>query len=354
MAKNYYDILGVSKNASQEEIKKAFRKLAHEHHPDKESGSADKFKEINEAYQALGNPEKKKQYDRFGSSFSGGGSDFQGNPFQNFNQGNVNFDFSDLGEMGDLGDIFGSFFGGRNRKQTRGRDMEIEVAMDLEEVVSGSEKIIDLDKKVVCERCSGQGAEPGSKAENCKACHGAGRTIRTQRTILGNFQTQAVCPECSGEGRKFEKKCKDCHGSGVAYGREKIKIKIPAGVEDGQSLKLSGKGEFSKDLPGDLYIRIRVRPSKIFQRKGDDIFSRHRISLKQAILGGKIEIKTVDGLVNLKIPAGTQSQTHFRLKEKGIPRLRSRGRGDHLVEITVKIPESVNRQQKKFFEDNNL
>ncbi|MEK7167641.1 MAG: J domain-containing protein, partial [Patescibacteria group bacterium] len=229
-----------------------------------------------------------------------------------------------------------------------------EVAVDFEEVVSGSEKIIELDKKVVCERCSGQGGEPGFKVETCKTCRGTGRVVQMQRTILGNFQTQAVCPECSGEGRKFEKKCRDCRGAGVAYGREKIKIKIPPGIEDGESLKLSGKGEFSKDLPGDLYIHVRVRPNKNFQRRGDDVFSSHRISLKQAVLGGKVEVKTVDGEVSLKIPSGTQSHTQFRLKEKGIPRLRSRGRGDHLVEIIVKIPESVNHRQKKFFEENNI
>ena len=369
MAKNYYEVLGVKKDASQDEIKKAFRKLAHEHHPDKNGGNGDKFKEANEAYQTLGNEQKRRQYDQFGSAFSGGGGfnyqDFarasarggqeNGNPFGsaqggfgNFSQGNVNFDFGDLG---DLGDIFGSFFsaqggsafggsGSRNSQQ-RGADIETRLDIDFKEAVFGVEKNLELSKRVICRHCQGQGAEPGSKINNCKTCGGRGRVSSVQQTILGTFQTQSICPACHGEGKTYEKKCSHCSGSGVEYGTEKIKVKIPAGIEDGQQLRLSQKGEPNpKGSAGDLYINIRVRPSVDFRREGDDIKSDYHISFSQAVLGDKVEIKTVDGLVNLKIPAGTQSQTEFKLGGKGAPHLRSRGRGDHLVKIIVDIPNN--------------
>lgn len=368
MAKDYYDVLGISKNATQEEIKKAFRKLAHEHHPDKSNGNADKFKEINEAYQTIGNEQKRKQYDQFGSSFGQGGAggfnyqDFArsqgGNPFGQgrggFSQGGAHFDFGDLGDMGDLGDLFGSFFGGAQTrtKVRRGDDVEIDLAIDFEEAVFGVEKTIVVQKKILCDRCSGNGAEPGSQVTNCKTCGGTGRVNRVQQTIFGNIQTQSVCPECHGDGKKFDKKCTKCHGNGVTYGSEEIKVKIPAGIEDGQSIKLSGRGEPSpKGEAGDLYIQIKVRHSRIFNREGNDILSQHHISIKQAILGDKIDVETVDGPVKLKIPEGTQSHTKFKLHDKGVPYLRSHGRGDHVVEVIVDIPKSINKKQKTLIDE---
>ena len=368
MSKDYYNILGVSKNASGEEIKKAFRKLAHEHHPDKQSGNEEKFKEINEAYQTLGNEQKRKQYDQFGQGFSGGGpaggqgfggfQDFsRGNPFgQGFSSQNFNFgDFEDLEYVfGGLGDLFG---GGRksSKKSARGRDLEVELDLDFSEVVFGAEKTIDLQKDIDCPACKGSGAEPGSKVSNCLHCGGRGRVQRMQQTIFGNIATDAICPECQGEGKKIEKKCHQCRGEGITKGSEKIKINIPAGINDGQSLKLSGKGEASpKGTPGDLYLKVHIRPTKKFTREEDDIISEAHISIRQAALGDKIEIETVDGPVALRIPEGTQSHTQFRLKEKGVPHLQGRGRGDHLVEVIVDIPKHLDRQQKKLLEDLNI
>lgn len=363
MAKDYYDILGVSKSASQDDIKKAFRKLAHEHHPDKGNGNADKFKEINEAYQTLGNEGKRKQYDQFGQSFGHGGAngfnyqDFArqqgGNPFGQggFSQGGVNFDFGDLG---DLGDIFGSFFGGGgSRKQsTRGRDIEMEMTIDFEEAVFGTEKNIDLAKKIVCDRCGGNGAEPGSKVNTCKTCGGRGRVSKIQQTIFGNFQAESVCPDCHGEGQSYEKKCSQCHGSGTVSGSEKIKIKVPAGIVAGQSIKLTSKGEAGpQGHNGDLYIRVKIHASREFKREGDEILTEEHISVKQAILGDKIEVETVDGPVRLKIPEGTQSHSKFRIREKGVPHLNRRGRGDHIVEIIVDIPRGLSRAKAKQLED---
>ncbi len=372
MAKDYYQILGVNKSASAEDVKGAFRKLAHEYHPDKQSGNAEKFKEINEAYQVLGNADKRRQYDQFGQTFSGAGSsagggpggyDFSrgGNPFGGFysspgghNQGNVHFDFGDLGDLGDLGDIFGSFFGGGGGRQTksqRGADMEAEISIAFEDAVFGTEKIISLDKKIICGHCSGTGAEPGSKISSCANCGGRGQITRVQQTILGNFQTQTVCPDCQGEGKRAEKKCAECRGQGTISGSEKIKIQIPAGIEDGQSIKLSGKGEASaKGQSGDLYIRVSVAPSRKFKREKDDILTSYHISIKQAILGDKALVDTVDGPVNLKIPEGTPSGARFVLKGKGVPHLRSHGRGDQIVEVIVDIPKSISRSEKKILE----
>ncbi len=357
MAKDYYQLLGVKRDASAEEIKKAFRKLAHEHHPDKASGNADKFKEINEAHQVLSNPEKRQQYDRFGSAGNQGGfgQDFgRGqNPFGQggFSQGGAQFDF---GGMEDLGDLFGSFFGGQARgsRVMRGDDVEIELAIDFKEAVFGIDKTVDLQKKVTCTHCSGNGGEPGSEVSTCKTCGGNGRVIRLQQTILGNLQTQVTCSDCNGDGKKFEKKCRDCRGSGVVHGSEKIKIQIPAGIDNGQSIKVSGKGEpISGGPAGDLYISVRVRPDSRFTRKGSDIHSDYHISIKQAIMGDKVDIETVDGPVSLKIPEGTQSHTQFKLHEKGIPHLQRRGRGDHLVEVIVDIPRSISKSQKKLLDD---
>ena len=360
MPKDYYSILGVSKGANADEIKSAFRKKAHEHHPDK-GGNAEKFKELNEAYQVLGNAEKRQRYDQFGSAafnqggYGGGASAYGGQGFSGFQNGNMNFDFEDLGDMfGGFGDIFG-FGGGRSgaKKQSRGRDLEMRVSLDFLEAAFGLEKELSFAKNVVCNKCHGNGAEPGAKIDNCTTCGGSGRITGVQRTILGNIQTQSACPSCGGEGKIYSQPCSKCEGSGVHHETVKLKVRIPAGINDGESIRLSGQGEAGrKGAPaGDLYLRVRVSEHKTFRREGYDIKTEEIISIKQAILGDKIEIETIHGPIRLKIPEGTQSGTIFKLKEKGINKLHNRGLGDQYVKVIVNIPARLNKKQKQLLED---
>jgi len=366
MGKDYYKILGVNKTATQEEIKKAFRAKAHEYHPDKKGGDEAKFKEINEAYQVLGDHKKRSQYDQFGSTFenaqgSGGFHGFDG--FRDFSgfangfssQGGIDMD--DLGDIfGGIGDIFGFGGGNRRKKTRRGADIQTLLTIEFEEAVFGVEKNVQLNKTIKCDHCHGNMAEPGSKIETCKVCNGTGRTTRVQRTILGNMQVQTNCENCDGEGKTYSQKCKKCRGMGVIQDAVSLKIKIPAGIDNGETIRLSGQGEAGEKgaQAGDLYIKIRVNNSRRFVRDGYDIKSKKEISFTQACLGDKIDIDTVYGPVKLKIPAGTQSNTVFKLKEKGIQRLRDRGRGDHLVEIEIKTPTNLTKAQKKLLEELNL
>lgn len=349
MAQDFYDVLGVSKSATKEEIKKAYYKLAHQHHPHK-GGDEKKMKEINEAYAVLGNEEKRKQYDQFGGAFNqaggfgGGFNDFA----SNFGgQGaNVNFDF------GDLGDIFGDFFGGssRSRQRARGADIETTITINFEEAVFGTEKKFSLNKDVICNHCKGSGGEPGTKVSTCSTCRGTGQVVKSVGFGIG---LPSTCSQCSGQGQQIEKKCTTCHGSGVKKEAEEIKVKIPAGIDDGQSIRLSGRGAAGqKGTPaGDLYLRINVAPDKRFVRNGYDLRSKAQISIKQAILGDKIEIETVDGKVKLKIPEGTHSGKVFRIKGKGVNHLQGKGRGDQLVEVTVNIPSKLSRKQKDLLKE---
>lgn len=361
MPKDYYDILGVGKSASADEIKTAFRKKAHEHHPDK-GGNAEKFKELNEAYQVLGNAEKRQRYDQFGpAAFHQGGfgnaggqgaGGFGGQGFGGF-QGGQGFDFEDLGDMfGGFGDIFGFGGGssrGGSRRQARGRDLEMKINLEFLEAAFGTEKELSFSKNTVCGRCQGNGAEPGAKVETCKNCNGSGRITRIQRTILGNIQTQSECPHCGGEGKLYSQKCTQCEGTGVHRETVKLKVRIPAGIADGESIKLSGQGEAgAKGAPaGDLYLRVKVAAHKKFIRDGYDIRTEETVSVRQAILGDKIEIETIQGALQLKIPEGTQSGTVFKLKGKGIAHLRGTGLGDQFVKVIVRIPDSLSKQQKK-------
>lgn len=366
MAKDYYNILGVSRDASQDEVKKAYRKLAHQHHPDKKDGDESKFKEINEAYQSLGNAERRKKYDQFGSTSSHGGmpggmswedvarAQGSGGPFGGgFQQGNVEYD------MGDLGDMFGDLFGfgrrsgGRSASAQGVADIQTEMTVDFRDAVFGAEKLISLYKGIVCPHCSGNGAEPGTKIEMCTTCKGAGRIEQVQRTILGAFRSASVCPDCRGEGKRAEQKCRQCRGEGAVKDTEKIKVKIPAGISDGNTIRLSGKGEVGTHGSGvgDLFITIRVKPDPKFKRESDEIISEAEISFSQAALGTQIPVITLDGEVSLKVPAGTQSGKVFKLKEKGVPHLRSRGRGDHLVTVTIVTPAKLSRGQKKLLEE---
>ena len=358
MSKDYYDILGVSKSASQDEIKAAFRKKAHEHHPDK-GGDAEKFKEYNEAYQILGNAEKRQKYDQFGSAAfqQGGAGGWGGQGFSGFQNGaGMDFDLEDLSEMfGGFGDIFG--FGGAsrggNKRQTRGRDMEMELKLEFLEAVFGAEKEITFSRQETCNHCQGKGAEPGTKITSCGHCHGTGFVAKLQRTILGNIQTKVACHYCQGEGQTFSHKCSTCSGSGISRAQAKLKVKIPAGIATGESIRLSGQGEAGHKgaSAGDLYLRIRVQAHKKFVRDGYDIRTEESISVKQAILGDKIEVETVNGPVKLKIPEGTQSGTIFKIKERGIPRLHGSGQGDHFIRISVKIPAGLNKKNRTLLQE---
>lgn len=357
MSKDYYKILGVSKTATEEEIKKAFRKEAHKHHPDKSGGDEAKFKELNEAYQVLGNKERRSRYDQFGSSFesgqAGGGQQANWGGFNGGQGFNINMD--DLGDLfGGFGDMFG--FGGQRsqgQRKSRGGDIEVRLEIDFKEAVFGSEKIIRLNKSVVCSRCQGNGAEPGSKIETCPTCNGSGSVNQVQRTIFGQMQVQTICPTCQGEGKKITQVCSKCSGVGVTKETTELKIKIPAGIDTGESIRLTGQGEAGqKGAPaGDLYIHIAVIADKRFKRMGTTIFSQAHISFPQAALGTTIDITTVDGEVSLKIPAGTQSGKIFMLRSKGVPSLRGKARGDHQVEVIVDTPSNLSRKQKQLLEE---
>jgi len=356
MGKDYYNILGVEKGASQDEIKKMFRKKAHQYHPDKANGDEAKFKEINEAYQVLGDSKKRGQYDQFGSSFENmqGAGGFDG--FRDFsgaaNGFNINMD--DLGDIfGGIGDIFGFRGGQRGSRQRQGNDIQVMLAISFQEAVFGVDKTVRLEKQVKCGHCKGNLAEPGTKIETCQVCGGSGRVTKVQRTILGNMQVQAICEKCNGEGKTYAKKCTKCHGSGVVLDSVAITVKIPAGIDDGETIRLSGQGEAGeKGLPaGDLYLKIQVNPDARFTRDGYEIRSEVEINFTQASLGDKIDVDTVDGSVKLKILAGTQSETEFKLRGKGITRLRGRGRGDQIVKVIVKTPTNLSRKQKDLLKD---
>lgn len=356
MSKDYYNILGVNKNASQDDIKKAFRRLAHEHHPDKKSGDEAKFKEINEAYQVLSDSKKRAQYDQFGSTFEqarAGGQGFEG--FSDFT-GDFNVNMDDLGDIfSGLGDVFGfSGQGGSRRRQTRrGHDIQALLTIDFSEAVFGVEKEISLKKTVKCSKCQGDGREPDTDIIICKTCGGQGRVIRLQRTILGNVQVQMTCEACQGQGKTFKEKCSACRGAGLVQRIVNLKIKIPAGIDNNETIRLSGQGEAAPKgaQAGDLYLKIRVNADRRFERDGVNIKSRAEISFSQAALGDKIEVATVDGPVDLKIPEGTQSGKVFILRDKGAPYLNGRGRGNHLVEVIVKTPTSLSRKQKEMFRE---
>ncbi len=358
MATDYYSILGVNKSASADEIKKAFRQKAHQFHPDKKGGDEKKFKELNEAYQVLSNPQKRRQYDQFGSTFEqaqrqggfGGGQNYGGFNSQGFN---VNMD--DLGDIfGGLGDIFG--FGGGSRKRrgpVGGQDIHTSMTIDFREAAFGIEKIIELDKIVACDKCGGSGVEPGAKIETCPECKGSGQVRRMQQTILGAFQSIATCPRCGGEGRTASQNCTKCSGQGRVRSSERIKIKIPAGINEGESIRLSGKGEagVKGGQAGDLFITFRVKPDPEFSREGDDLRTTIYIPFSTAALGGKVEVKTLDGsFIKLKIPDGTESGKVFKIKNQGVAHLRSRGQGDLLVEVKVKIPSRISRKSRKIIE----
>ncbi len=369
MSKDYYELLGVTKSASQDEIKKAFRKLAHKYHPDKSNGDDKKFKEINEAYQVLSKPEKRKQYDQFGQSFSGagpGGMNWQDFARANsqggfdFNQGSngqsANFDFGDLG---DIEDLFSGIFGGGfssargGARSKKGLDLEVRLVIDFKEAVFGVKKEIEIEKDVVCSSCGGSGGAQGSKIDVCSKCQGSGFVEILQRSFFGAVRNRQICPDCSGRGKIYAKKCKECSGQGIVKKRVRIPIEIPAGADDSVTLKMAGQGQVGANgtIAGDLYIRINIQPQNKFDRRGDDIFEEMNIGFTQASLGGKIKITTVHGDVDLKIPAGIQSGSVLKLSGEGVPHMNRRGRGDHLIKVVIETPKNLSRKQKKLLEE---
>ena len=362
MASNYYDILGVSKGATDDEIKKAYRKLAHKYHPDKSGGDEAKFKEINQAYQVLSDKSKRQQYDQFGQTFEGGrsgagqggfgGQGFGGFDFSGFDFGGQGGGFEFGGEGFD--DIFSNIFGGssRGRRRGRGADVQVDVEISFEEMVRGVEKEMKLYKRAVCDRCHGKGGEPNVGMKTCPTCKGAGRVETVRRSIFGSFSQVTECPECHGDGKIFERKCSKCGGDGRVKEEQRIKVGIPAGIADGQTMTMEGYGEAGeKGAPaGDLYINVHVQPHKKLKRKGNDLISTEFVPFSVATLGGKIEIETISGNLILKIPAGTQSGEVFRVKGEGVPELNGRGVGNHLVTVVVKVPKSLSREQKNLLE----
>jgi molecular chaperone DnaJ len=355
MAKrDYYEVLGVKKDASADEIKKSFRRAAIEHHPDR-GGDEEKFKELNEAYEVLKDTEKRKRYDQFGHAGVGGasGNPFGGggNPFGGAGGQNVNFDFGDLG----LGDIFSSFFGGGQpqgqRRQTRGRDVETDIEISFEQAVFGTEVDLPLNLQDTCEHCKGTTVEPGYELKTCDQCGGSGQVMTVSRTIFGNIQQAAICPKCHGAGKVPEKACSVCKGKGTQTKKQNIQLKVPAGIDDGATIRLREHGEAIANGPkGDLYVNIRVKPHKHFTREGDLILSEEHIDMVTATLGGEIEVQTVDGPVTMKVPAGTQPGSDFKLSSHGVPHIRGNTRGAQIVTILVDIPTKLSKHQKELLQ----
>lgn len=378
MAKDLYEILGVAKSATDKDLKAAYRKLALKYHPDKNKGNKEaekKFGEINAAYAILSDPKKRQQYDQFGAipGMGGGGHGGAGGfgGFGGFGgqgryggggQGGFPFDVEDFG--GGFADIFESFFGGsggRKRKKSdgaaRGNDIEASINLTFEEAVFGVTKELEITKPDKCDHCGGKGAEPGSPIINCKGCGGAGEIRNVKNTILGQMMTSQTCSECNGVGKIPERKCTKCHGTTRIRFTERVKVRIPAGVDRGTVIRVSGKGEagVSGGGYGDLYVHIEIKNHPKFARKNIDIYSEKDISIVQAVLGDEIPVETIHGSVRLRIPAGTQSGTLFKLSGKGIHREagasnEGAGTGDHLVKINVKIPSKLTHAEKELFE----
>src|SRR3989338_3882412 len=348
--KDYYQILGVPRNASQEEVKKAYRKLAHQFHPDKTGGSEEKFKEVNEAYQVLGSEQKRAQYDRFGSA-----------GFENAGRGNasgVEWDFSNFAqgfEGVDLGDMFGDMFGfgssGSGRQTVRGRDIAIDIELQFSEAAFGVNRTMLLRKTAVCTACNGSAEEPGTKSKTCTHCNGSGSVHETRRSFLGSFTKLHMCSTCRGTGRVPGTTRRLCRGAGVAQASEEITISVPAGINDGEIIKLVGKGEaVAGGITGDLYVKIHVVPSKKFTRSGFDISTNLELSVTDGLLGAEKQVETLEGILRVQIPTGTASNSILRIRGKGIPRQRG-GRGDLLITVLIKPPRKLSKKAKELLEE---
>ncbi len=353
MSKDYYKTLGIEKGASKDEIKKAFRTLAHEHHPDKKGGNESKFKEINEAYNVLSDDKKRSQYDNFGSGgFNGGqgfgggngfdGFDFSG--FQNAQGQGVEFDLGDI-----FGDIFGGF-GGQGRAK-KGSDIQVDISLTFSEAVFGVEKTILLNKVSTCSTCGGNGAKKGSEMDTCSTCNGKGKINEVRRSIIGSFSQVRTCETCHGTGKIPKEKCETCHGKGTTKNDQEIKVSIPAGIENGEMVRLSGMGEaVTAGQTGDLYIRIHVARDPKFKKEGNNLVMDLHVNLSDALLGTKVDIETLDGTITLSIPEGVNFFEVLRVKGKGVPN-QSGKRGDILVRILIDMPKKLSKDVKKAIED---
>ena len=358
MAKrDYYDVLGVPKGSSADEIKKAYRKMAIKYHPDKNEGDKDaeeKFKEAAEAYEVLSNPEKRQRYDQFGhaanaSSASGGG----------YGGGGMNMEdiFSQFGDVFGGGSPFESFFGGGGqsrggRRVVKGSNLRIKVKLNLEEIANGAEKKIKVNKQILCNTCDGTGAKDRSSFQTCRTCGGSGAVRRVTNTILGQMQTTSTCPTCNGEGTMITAKCTSCHGDGIVRGEETISINIPAGVSEGMQLSMSGKGNAAPrgGVPGDLIILIEEIPHETLKRDGNNVIYDLHISFIDAALGTSVEVPTIDGKAKIKIESGTQGGRILRLKGKGVPEVNSYQRGDQLIHVNVWTPKALSREERDLLE----
>jgi molecular chaperone DnaJ len=356
MAKDYYAILGVDKNASPDEIKKAFHKAAHKHHPDKNGGDDTKFKEANEAYQVLSDKDKRARYDQFGNADAGG---FGGGYGGGFDPNGFGFDFSQgFGgqqgfDMGDLGDIFGEFFGGSRTSrggQRKGRDYEISVVVSFKDALFGTDKTISISHNVMCDSCDGTGDKHKKPRVTCRTCNGKGSTYGVKQTFLGNIQTSMPCTTCGGVGTVPETVCSVCRGAGVVSKKETLTITIPAGIEDGATLKATGKGDaILAGKSGDLYVLIHVEKDKVFTRYNQDLFATIHVPLPDAMLGGTHTLHTHDGDITIKIPEGLQHGEKLRVKDKGVP-INKNSRGDLYVTVLVDIPKKLTKQQRQLVE----
>ncbi len=347
--RDYYEVLGVDRNADAETLKRAYRKLAKKYHPDVNPGdkvAEEKFKEATEAYSVLSDPEKRRQYDQFGfAAFENGGAGAGG-----FGD----FDFNDIFGDSGFGDIFGDLFGGGARSNPngpkRGATLRAGVHLTFQEAVFGCTKSIELTLKDTCKTCGGSGARPGTSPDVCPKCHGTGQIHQTQQSLFGMIQNITTCPDCGGTGKIIRDKCPDCHGTGYISARKTIEVNIPAGIDDGQSVRIREKGEpgINGGPRGDLLVQISVKPDPVFSRDGMNIFSTEQISYAQAALGGDIHIRTVDGDVVYEVKPGTQSNTRIRLRERGVPSIRNkRARGDQYVTLVVQTPTNLNKKAKE-------
>jgi molecular chaperone DnaJ len=353
MANDYYSILGVDKRASKEDIKKAFRKKAHQYHPDKKGGDEAKFKEIGEAYAVLSDDKKRAEYDTYGRVFSGPGGGGQGfDPSQFQGQG---FDFSQFAQGGnvdfDLGDIFGDIFGAGRPREKRGRDISIDLELDFADSVFGIERKVLITKTSLCSECNGDGGEPGTEKETCKECNGKGKVTENRQSFFGNFSTVRTCGACHGVGAVPKDKCKTCKGAGIVKKQEEIKITVPAGIDDGEMIRMNGAGEeVQRGTAGDLYIKLHVKQDPVFKKQGSNLTMDLNVKLTDAILGATYSVATLDGLIDLKIPKGVSLNQILRVKGKGVPIGGSR-RGDLMVKVNIRMPEKLSRKAEKLFED---
>ena len=348
--RDYYEVLGVSKGASEDEIKKAYKKMARKYHPDLNPGdksAEEKFKEVNEAYEVLSDADKKARYDQFGHA----GVD------PNFGAGGFGGGFDGGFDFGDLGDIFGSFFGGgfgggrrtNPNAPQRGESIRMAVTISFEEAAFGCEKEVTVERYEACDTCHGSGCAPGTSPEVCPDCHGTGTVQVRRQTPMGVFATSSPCPKCGGKGRIIHQPCKDCRGSGMMRKKKTIQASIPAGIDNGQTISIRGQGNAGRNggPAGDLLITITVRPHELFRREGTSVLCEAPITFTQAVLGAELEIPTIDGKVKYTLPEGTQSGTTFRLKGKGIPSINGRGRGDQYVTVYIETPRNLNKEQKE-------